>query len=283
MAGHKNDKAEPEKQLRRFCRVFMTDEIILLADEKIDEVNEKIKLIQKTRGLTFGTDAFLLASYVKPRRMGIAAEFGCGTGIISLLVQSKDRFKRVDAYEIQPDFAELAERNIRLNRFEEKICVQCADVTDKSVFDLAGRYDAVFMNPPYMKTTSGKRNVSEAKNIARHEVHGGIADFCASASAILKTGGNLYVVWRPDRLSELVLAMCGAGIPPKSMTFVHADENTPPSIVLVGGKKGSAADMKITPPLILHSPEKSERRVLSEKAAKIYDTMDFYSVYSRFI
>ena len=39
----------------------MTDKIIF-EDERIDEVNENIRLIQKKAGLTFGTDAFLLAA-----------------------------------------------------------------------------------------------------------------------------------------------------------------------------------------------------------------------------
>ena len=33
------------------------------SDERLDYVNEKITLIQKNDGLTFGTDAFLLAAY----------------------------------------------------------------------------------------------------------------------------------------------------------------------------------------------------------------------------
>ena len=36
----------------------------LFDDERIDEVNDKLKLIQKPKGLTFGTDALLLAGYI---------------------------------------------------------------------------------------------------------------------------------------------------------------------------------------------------------------------------
>ena len=36
---------------------------IISADERLDSVNEKITLIQKKDGLTFGTDAFLLAAF----------------------------------------------------------------------------------------------------------------------------------------------------------------------------------------------------------------------------
>ena len=38
------------------------------ADERLDRVNENITLIQKKDGLTFGTDAFLLAAFIKEQR-----------------------------------------------------------------------------------------------------------------------------------------------------------------------------------------------------------------------
>ena len=57
---------------------------LLRDDERKDKVNEKITLLQKKDGLTFGTDAFLLAAYTEQRRSGVAAELGAGTGIISL-------------------------------------------------------------------------------------------------------------------------------------------------------------------------------------------------------
>ena len=89
--------------------------------ERLDAVNEKITLIQKKDGLTFGTDAFLLASFIKPLSKGVAVELGAGTGIISLLLSAKDRFAKIKALEIQDDFAEMAKRNVSLNEMDGKI------------------------------------------------------------------------------------------------------------------------------------------------------------------
>ena len=44
--------------------------------ERVDFVNENITLIQKTDGLTFGTDAYLLYAYMKKRPKAIAADLG---------------------------------------------------------------------------------------------------------------------------------------------------------------------------------------------------------------
>ena len=57
----------------------METKIALLGDERLDVVNENITLIQKKSGLTFGTDALLLAAFVRGSGSGIAADFGAGT------------------------------------------------------------------------------------------------------------------------------------------------------------------------------------------------------------
>jgi tRNA1Val (adenine37-N6)-methyltransferase len=246
--------------------------------ERIDRVNEDLCLIQKKDGLTFGTDAYLLAAFLRPQRKGRAVELGAGTGIVSLLCAARERFAHVDALEIQEDFAQMAMRNVALNHLDGRVTVRHADVREITPEILGGEVDAVFANPPYMRTDSGKRNESDRKNIARHEVCGTVADFCCAARRLLKHGGKFYCVWRPDRLSELMAALNAQGLEPKVMVFVHGDAETEPSMVLVSAIKGGAAGMRILPPLLLHdvTEDRSGKRALTKRAQAIYDTMSFY-------
>ena len=245
-------------------------------DERIDYVNEKITLIQKKDGLTFGTDAFLLASYVKKAPRLRAAELGTGTGIISLLLAARDKLSSIYAIEVQKSFFELTARNIENNVLSDKITPLFADIRNVRPSDVCGELDVVFSNPPYMKTTSGKRNEDDGKYIARHEVMGDIGDFCAAAARLLKFGGHFYVVYRPDRLSELMAALQKHTLEPKAMTFVHADVQSEPSMVLIDATKGGKPSMKISAPLILHNTEdKNGSRKLSQRAQQIYDTLEF--------
>ena len=158
----------------------------LLDNERIDEVNEQISLIQKKDGLTFGTDAYLLASWIRPQKNALAVELGAGTGIISLLLAAKERLASIHALEVQEEFASLASRNVLLNQKESSIVIHHADLRSFDVSELSREADVVFTNPPYMRTDSGKRNQSDGKYIARHEVCGDIGDFCASAARLLK-------------------------------------------------------------------------------------------------
>lgn len=249
------------------------NDFLLFPDERLDKVNENLTLIQKKDGLTFGTDAFLLASFIKNASSKKAAELGSGTGIISLLLAEKNKFSEIFAIEIQKDFAILTERNAKLNKLDGKIKTVNADATSIKALELGGELDVVFSNPPYMKTDSGKRNDSDAKYIARHEVCGDINAFCAAGFRLLKHGGKFYVVWRPDRLCDLFFALRTNRLEPKIITFVHADTQSDPSIVLVSAIKGGASGAKVTPPLFLY--EDTSHKKMTAQATKIYDTMSF--------
>ncbi len=221
------------------------------ANERRDHVNENITLTQKAHGLTFGTDAYLLAAYVKPRPKARAVDLGSGTGIIPLLCLARDKLASCVAVEIQPAFGELIGRNAAENGMAHRLSLWAGDVRELTAAGLGFEADIVTANPPYMAPNAGAANVHEEKYIARHEVCGGIYDFCAAAGRILKHGGRFYCVFRPDRLSDLMAAMRAAYLEPKRMTFVHATHAARPSMVLVEATKGAAPSMIVTPPLCL--------------------------------
>ena len=249
----------------------------LSEDERLDTVNEKIRLIQKKQGLTFGTDAFLLAAFVKPAPKTHIVDLGSGTGILPLLLLAKGKIKGATAVEVQPAFAELIARNAKLNGFSNHITPLCANVKNLRPEDIGGEVGLVISNPPYMKCTSGKRNESDEKYIARHEVCGNVADFCECAARLLKHGGKFVCVWRPDRLTDLLAAMHSCRLEPKRMTFVHADAQSEPCSVLIEAKKGASPSVRVSKPLILyeaHIRGEKVRRLTSE-AQKIYDSCSF--------
>ncbi len=245
--------------------------------ERVDRVNENITLIQKKDGLTFGTDAYLLAAYMYNNSSGVAVELGGGTGIISLLLRARKLFNKIFVNEIQSEFCDIISRNISLNGMDNLFVLE-GDARALSSKDIEGEADVVFSNPPYMKTNSGKQNANEAKHIARHEVFGGINDFCESAYRLLKYGGKFYVVYRPDRLSELITALTKNKLEPKKMTFVQADTDTAPSMVLIEAKKGASPSLTLTRPLILY---KDKNKNMSNDAEAIYENCSFEEFFKR--
>ncbi len=216
---------------------------------RTDKVNDNLRLTQYTDGLTFGTDALLLAAYIKKEPKAHAIEFGGGTGIISLLLSTRKKLHRITCVEIQKDYADLIAHNIAQNGQETCVTAVCADIRDDKSYG-EGEYDVIFSNPPYMKA-DGAACREDAKQIARHEVMGRIDDFAACAAKKLRWGGKFYCVWRPDRLSELLTALSRAGLEPKRMTFVQATVTSDPSMLLLEARRGGMPGMWVTRPLII--------------------------------
>ena len=243
--------------------------------ERCDFVNDKIKLIQQTDGLTFGTDALLLAGYINGKYK-LGCEYGSGTGIISMLLLTRDKLLSTVAIEVQDEYAALTRKNAELNLLSDRLAVVHSDLRD---YKNENDFDIIYTNPPYMKTTSGKQNGTEKKNIARHEVCGDIYDFCSAAKRMLKYGGCFAAVYRPDRLVDLIDAMRKSKIEPKRITFVHADCESEPSMALIEGRAGGKCGLTVTAPLIIYSDK--THKAYSEDMNYIMENGSFPSAYRR--
>lgn len=204
-----------------------------------------------------GTDAFLLSAYLKSNPKYPAVELGAGSGIISLLAARKKAFSKIFSVEIQPALYEAMKQNVADNGFDDIIEPINSDVRELDISKLVG-VRTVFANPPYMKVGCGKSNSTSEKEIARHEVFGGIDDFCRAAGKILQTGGRFYTVYRPDRLESLMASLKANGFSPKRITFVHATPSHAPSSVLTEAMFDAKESLTVTRPLFINSEDYSE-------------------------
>ena len=238
---------------------------------RLDVVNDDLKLYQYRDGLTFGTDALLLAAYVRGDDKAEAVEFGGGTGIVSLLLAVRRKVKSILSLEIQKEYADLIGQNAAENGLSDRVTGVCCDLRDKSA--CPGTFDLVVTNPPYLKAGAGLPNRSDKKNAARRELAGDIFDFCRAAGEKLKMGGRFVCVYLPDRLPDLLCAMREAGIEAKRMTVVSSDPSSLPSLVLVEGRRGGAPGMKLTRPLFLYRDE--THTAPSGEMQTVLDTGDF--------
>ncbi len=235
-------------------------------DETLTDINDDLRLIQKKDGLTFGTDALLLAAFIKTQKKAIAADLGSGTGVISLLCAQRGKFAEIKAIEIQPEYADVIERNIKLNHLSHIISPVCRDIRN-----LEMTVDTAFSNPPFLKATGGKPSANEGRNAARHELNGDIGDFCAAAEKILKFGGLFYIVYRPDRLTDLIYALRKYHLEPKRLVFVYADITHVPCLLLIEAKKGAFPGLVTPRSFFLNIQGK-----ISEEARTIYETGNWF-------
>ena len=238
----------------------------LKENERVNIINEDLRLIENKESLTFGTDAYLLSAYLPKKPNSVSVELGVGSGVISLLALTKKKCRHVYGFEVQKSIADIATRNAELNGLCDSFTVMHKDLRQASVADTKNEVDTVFSNPPYMKKDSGKQNENDNKNASRHEIFGEINDFCAAAKRLLKHGGNFYAVYRPDRMIDLLCALRSNG------TFIHSNSHTPPSLLLVSAKLGGNSGLVIDRPVYIYKDGTTE---YTEQFKRIYDTCSF--------
>ncbi len=249
--------------------MFDNESFELKEGESVTDINLGLKMIQRSGGFLFGTDALLLASFIKPLPHKRAVDFGCGSGAVSLLCAASRKFAHIDAIEVQSEYAELCERNVRLNGLSDLISVRNDDI--RNLISGHEKFEAVFTNPPYMRSDSGKHANNFGRNAARHELNGDIFDFCSAAAAVLEWGGVFYAVYRPDRLVDLFSSMRSSGIEPKRCCFVQRDLSHSPALALVEGIRGGKSSLSMMPVLLL-SDDKGNT---TEQIEHIYRTLNF--------
>lgn len=232
-----------------------------------------LKLYQPKRGYRFSIDAILLAAFAAQKAHGTVADLGAGSGVVSLVLAKNRRVSLVVAFEIQDELAEIAKKNVVLNHCEDKITIEHGDIRQVRKKFSAGQFDAVVTNPPFYAVGTGRINPHSQKAAARHEMHGTLDDFIASAAFLLKTGGTFFVVYSADRIIDLFTGMREAKIEPKVLRSVHPKAGEPATMVLVEGIKGAGVSLKILNPLFVYD---SDGNYTSE-------TKEFYKTVGSFL
>lgn len=236
----------------------MTDRL-LRPGERLDDLQRNgLRIIQHPSAFRFGMDAVLLADFTRLKPHERVADMGTGTGILPLLMSQKQPDARFEAFEIQPDMADMARRSVALNGLEERIRVYAADM--RTAHELIGRESmhAAVCNPPYGKRGGALANETAALLLARHETDCTIEDITASCAAVLRTHGRLSMVFPTPRLLELLDAMRLSRLEPKRIRMVCAREDRAPYLALVEAMKNAKPGLLWMPPLIVYRPDGSE-------------------------
>jgi tRNA1Val (adenine37-N6)-methyltransferase len=158
---------------------------------------------------------------------------------------------RVDAVEIQPDVADMAERSVALNDLQSRMRVYCLDMREAWQTLGAGRYTLAVCNPPYGRSGAALESRSASFRIARHEGDLTPVAVARSAAMLLKNGGRFCVIYPAPRAYELMRAVDEAGIAPKRLRTVHGVEGRAPKFVLLEGVKQGGEGLHWLPPLVL--------------------------------
>src|SRR6476620_10448162 len=199
-----------------------------MSDPEVTEdafLGGKLRLRQPKSGHRAGHDAMLLAAATPARSGDRVVDFGAGVGAAGLAVAKRVAGIELVLVEIDEGLGDLARGNAAANAIAADVIM--LDVTSAAdVFAAAGltpdSVDVVLMNPPFNDPARHRASPDTARGIAHMATATTLSKWSHAARRILKSRGNLTLIWRADGLVE-VLSALGRGFGSLEILPVHGE------------------------------------------------------------
>lgn len=212
-----------------------------------------LKIVQNDEWFKFSLDSVLLANFATINlRCSNIIDLCTGNAPVPLILSTYTK-RKIIGVELQKEIYELALKSVEINNLSSQIEIVNEDV--KCLQKLYGndKFDLVTCNPPYFKVDSNSIiNSNNVKAIARHEKDLTLDDIFLVSSRLLKIGGIISMVHRPERFIEIIECMKRFGIEPKRVKFVYPKYGKDSNILLIEGIKGGKKGIKIESPLYVY-------------------------------
>jgi tRNA1(Val) A37 N6-methylase TrmN6 len=213
---------------------------------------------QPVKGFRAGLDAVLLGAAVEggPDDRIQVLDAGAGVGTAGLCVAARLPAARVVLAEVSAHLAGLARRNVVRNALGGRVEVIETDVTARAAVHVAaglapGRFDVVIANPPFLE--EGRHRLPEDAIAAGAfgMAPGGLEQWARFLARMAAPGGRLALIHRADALQQVLDAVAGR-FGALNVLPVQPRADAPAHRIIVLGRKGSRAPLKILPALVLH-------------------------------
>jgi tRNA1(Val) A37 N6-methylase TrmN6 len=221
----------------------------------------RLRLLQPKAGYRAGLDAVLLAAAVPAAgaaRVRVL-DAGAGVGAAGLAAAARLPNAQVTLVEVVPHLAMLARDNVERNRLSSRVRVIEADLTAPAASLTAQglepqSFDHVLANPPYLEQGRGSPPADPVKAGAQTMAAGGLERWARFLAHMAAADGTVTLIHRAEALGEVLAALEGR-FGALDMLPIHPRVSEPAHRVLVGGRKGSRAPLRLLPGLVLHGSD----------------------------
>ena len=202
-----------------------------------------------------GTDSVLLSGFASGGSR--IADLGCGGGVLALLMASRFPEAGFLGIDSSPAACQLAREAVELNGLGQRIRILQADLRELSALPEGGSFDCAVANPPYFSVGSGKTAAGERAG-QRSEQDCTLSGLCRAAQRLVRWGGSFSLVYRPERLTDLLCALREFRFEPKRLQLVRHHPGAGVSLVLVESRHGGRPGLSILEDFLLANADGSE-------------------------
>ena len=239
----------------------------LLPGEVLEDLQlAGMKILQKTTGFRFSMDAVLLADFARMGSHDRVVDFGTGTGILPLLLLGRGKGLSYDAFEIQPDMADMCRRTMACNHVSDRIHVHCMDVREAHTVLGYEKTDHIICNPPFGQPGCSLVNPSPEKAVARHLGEDGLLPWLQEGFRLLRGHGRFSMIYPAERMLQAMEQMDSVHLTPKRFRLIYPGPDRAANLVLIEAQKNAKPLLHTEPPLMVRDGDGNE----SEEIRSIY-------------
>lgn len=226
--------------------------------------DKKLIIYQDTELNSFTFDSLLLANFATiNKNTKRAVDLCAGNSPINMLLTRK-RPKQVKfvSVELQKEISNLGKKSVHENKLDKEIEIVNDNLIGihKKIGDNC--FDLVTCNPPFFKVDeTSNLNINESVAMARHEITVTLEDIVKEAKSLLSNVGTFSLVFRPERLDELIVLLNKYQFHIKRIQFIYPKLSKNCNTILVEAKKGNSPNkMKVLKPLIVYNEDNSHTK-----------------------
>ena len=225
-------------------------------------------LIQK-KGLQSTTlDSLLLADFVRINgRSKNILDIGSGFGIISMILARKSKAK-VYGVELNEESYVLSQENRKNAKLDNLEYINMDINNYKKIFK-EQTFDIIVSNPPYFeeKNIENMRNMTSI-NDERFEITLSIKKVIDISRVLLKNRASLYLIFRTERLMEILGYINGTNMEIKRLKPVYTKYNDDSSLIsMIEIMKNVKSGFVMESPIFVYKNERER----NEYITKLYE------------
>ena len=228
----------------------------------MDEVSEdslldgRVRFRQPVDGYRAAIDPVFLAAAVPAKDGQSVLDVGSGAGAASLCLATRVAGVRVFGLEMQPPLVSLARENIAGNAMTGRVESMIGNLRAPPPRLAPGSFHHVMTNPPFQAADEGRASPHPGKAAANQEGEVDLVAWMRFAVNMLQPKGSLVVVYRADRLDDLLAAL-NRKVGEIVVFPLWPKVGRPAKRVLLRARKGVASPLTLLPGMVLHEEDGS--------------------------
>jgi len=183
--------------------------------------------------MKIGTDAMVLGAFAEATKNDSLLDIGAGTGVLSLMLNQKEKLKKITVIELDADACIDLEENLNQSPFETPFTIFQQDFT---AWNTTEKFDTIISNPPFYKKTFTAQQ-TESRWLARNEENLPFEILIKKVAKLLSENGQFWFIIPIQYAEEIILLAKDERLNLKQRINIFGKPNQPTRTILAWTKK----------------------------------------------